>query len=272
MQHELTCSEIANDKPFSLLAGPCVVESRDNVFEIATSLKKSCEQLGINFIFKASIEKANRTSHASFSGLGREKALAILAEVKDVLDVPVITDVHDESMIDMVSEVVDYLQIPAFLCRQTSLVQHAANTMLPINIKKGQFLSPHDMRHVLDKALATGNNDIMLCERGSCFGYNNLVVDFRSLDIMKSYGYPVVFDATHSVQLPGAGDGVTKGDRRFAPKLARASLTFGIAALFMETHPEPDKALSDGPNSIVLSDMHNHLVEFCQLDRFAKAR
>lgn len=269
-QHIIQPYGIGNEAPFTLISGPCVVESRDLVYEVATTLQALCRELGINYIFKASVEKANRTSVHSFTGLGREKALNILADVKQDLGVPVITDVHDQAMIDLVAPVVDFLQIPAFLCRQTSLVQYAAATQLPVNIKKGQFLSPKDMQHVLTKALATGNRNIMLCERGSCFGYNNLVVDFRGLAIMKSMGYPVVFDATHSVQLPGAGDGKSQGERVFAPILAKASLSVGIAAVFMETHPKPEVALSDGPNSIRLADMKQHLESFYALDALVK--
>ncbi len=269
-QHVIQPYGISNEAPFTLISGPCVVESRDLVYEVATTLQAMCRELGINYVFKASVEKANRTSVNSFTGLGREKALNILADVKQDLGVPVITDVHDQAMIDLVAPVVDFLQIPAFLCRQTSLVQHAAATQLPVNIKKGQFLSPKDMQHVLTKALATGNRNIMLCERGSCFGYNNLVVDFRGLAIMKSMGFPVVFDATHSVQLPGAGDGKSQGERVYAPILAKASLSVGIAAVFMETHPKPEVALSDGPNSIRLADMKQHLESFYELDALVK--
>lgn len=269
-QHVIQPYGISNEAPFTLISGPCVVESRDLVYEVATTLQAMCRELGINYVFKASVEKANRTSVNSFTGLGREKALNILADVKQDLGVPVITDVHDQAMIDLVAPVVDFLQIPAFLCRQTNLVQHAAATQLPVNIKKGQFLSPKDMQHVLTKALATGNRNIMLCERGSCFGYNNLVVDFRGLAIMKSMGFPVVFDATHSVQLPGAGDGKSQGERVYAPILAKASLSVGIAAVFMETHPKPEVALSDGPNSIRLADMKQHLESFYELDALVK--
>ncbi len=270
VQHTLQPYGIGNEQPFTLIAGPCVVESADNVYEIASHLQALCRSLGINYIFKASVEKANRTSHRSFVGVGREKALDILANVKKDLGVKIITDVHDIAMVNMVEPVVDFLQIPAFLCRQTELLQHAAATMLPVNIKKGQFLAPKDMRHVLDKVLTVGNENILLCERGSCFGYNNLVVDFRGLAIMKSFGYPVVFDATHSVQLPGAGDGRSQGEREYAPMLAKASLTMGIAAIFMETHPNPDKALSDGPNSIPLHEMKAHLQSFSAVDRLVK--
>lgn len=269
-QHHITSYNISNTCPFTLISGPCVVESESCVYETAEHLKKICADLGVPLIFKASIEKANRTSSKSFTGLGRREALNILANVRKDLGLPVITDVHDVGMVELVAPEVDFLQIPAFLCRQTALVQAAAATKLPVNIKKGQFLSPNDMRFVLEKAYEVGNNDIMLCERGSCFGYNNLVVDYRGMAIMKSFGAPVVFDATHSVQLPGAGDGCSQGERIYAPMLASASLTLGIAALFMETHPDPSKALSDGPNSIPLREMQKHLSSFCQIDKLIK--
>ena len=238
-----------------LIAGPCVIESEKLCLQVAASLKKTCAALGIFYVFKASFDKANRTSGKSFRGIGLETGLEILAKVRHEFDVPVLTDIHSESHAAPVGEVVDILQIPAFLCRQTDLIEAAAATGQIVNIKKGQFLSPREMTQVVDKARAAGAKKILLTERGTTFGYNNLVADMRSIPIMKSTGCPVVFDATHSVQLPGGGGDKSSGQREFAPVLARAALAVGANGLFIETHPHPDKALSDGPNMIPLSEM-----------------
>ena len=241
--------------PFFLIAGPCVVESEQLTLDIAGFLKEETAKLNIPFIFKASYDKANRTTLHSFRGLGVETGLRILDTVKTQIGVKVLTDIHEDSPLNEVAAVVDMIQTPAFLCRQTNFIQRAASLGLPINIKKGQFLAPWEMKHVADKALATGNQQVMVCERGVSFGYGNLVTDMRSLVIMRETGCPVVFDATHSVQQPGAMDGKTGGQREFIPVLARAAMATGIAGLFMETHPDPDQALSDGPNSWPLARM-----------------
>lgn len=270
MQRLIEKYAIGNERPFTLIAGPCVVESEAVVFECAEEITRISESLGIAVIFKASLDKANRTSDAGFRGIGFERALSILADVKSRYGCPVITDVHDCGMVQPVAEVVDFLQIPAFLCRQTDLIHAAAQTGLPVNIKKGQFMAPGDMRFVLEKAVNTGNQNILLCERGTTFGYHNLVVDFRGLAQMKSFGHPVVFDATHSVQLPGGGNGQSAGQREYATVLARCALTVGIAAIFAETHPNPDQALSDGPNSIPLAELAATVAEWVEIDRVAK--
>ncbi|MBT4885036.1 MAG: 3-deoxy-8-phosphooctulonate synthase [Legionellales bacterium] len=242
-----------------IIAGPCVVESEAITMQIAEKLKEVTTSLGVNFIFKASIDKANRTSVDSFRGLGYDMGLEVLAKVKRELGVPILTDIHTPESVNSIAEVVDVLQIPAFLCRQTDLVVNAAATMLPLNIKKGQFLSPWDMKNVLDKAYSVGNKNIMLTERGTTFGYNNLVVDMRSLAIMQNLGAPVIFDMTHSVQLPGAGGSKSSGQREFIPTLSRAAVAAGIDGLFFETHPNPANALSDGPNSIPLHKARDQL-------------
>jgi len=245
----------ARQKPFFLLAGPCVVESEALVLETAGTLKMITDELNIPFVFKASFDKANRSSHESFRGPGVEVGLRALAAVREQIDVPVVTDVHDDSPLDEVADVVDVLQTPAFLCRQTNFIQAVASLGKPVNIKKGQFLAPWDMQHVVAKAKATGNEHIMVCERGVSFGYNNLVSDMRSLVIMGETGCPVVYDATHSVQLPGGQGASSGGQREFIPPLARAAVAVGVQGVFMETHPDPDNALSDGPNSWPLSQM-----------------
>lgn len=270
MQNTIDMFGIGNDRPLTVIAGPCVVESEEVVFECAEEIRRISDELGINVIFKASLDKANRTSDAGFRGIGFKQALSILANVKSRYELPVITDVHHCEMVQEVSEVVDFLQIPAFLCRQTDLIRAACQTGLPVNIKKGQFLAPGDMRFVLEKALNTGNKNILLCERGTTFGYHNLVVDFRGLSQMRSFGYPIVFDATHSVQLPGGGDGKSSGQREYANVLARCALTIGIAAIFAETHPNPDKALSDGANSIPLSELFFYVKQWMKVDQLAK--
>lgn len=270
MQHALELYPISNTKPLSIIAGPCVVENESTVMQCAKEIRRISDQLGVNMIFKASLDKANRTSDDGFRGVGVKSALEILEKVKQTYSLPIITDVHDCDMVKLVAKTVDFLQIPAFLCRQTDLIRTAAATGLPVNIKKGQFLAPGDMQYVLEKALNTGNKNIMLCERGSSFGYHNLVVDFRGLSIMRDMGYPVVFDATHSVQLPGGGKGQSSGQREYAHVLARAALTVGIAAIFCETHPNPDQALSDGPNSIPLQELEGYIKQWMELDQLAK--
>jgi 2-dehydro-3-deoxyphosphooctonate aldolase (KDO 8-P synthase) len=245
--------------PFFLIAGPCVIESEEMALETAGILKEMCLELEIPFIYKSSFDKANRSSLNSFRGLGVERGLQILEKVKKEINVPILTDVHEDTPLVEVSSVVDVLQTPAFLCRQTNFIQKVASMQKPVNIKKGQFLSPWEMKHVVEKAKATGNESIMVCERGVSFGYNNLVSDMRSLAIMRDTGCPVVFDATHSVQLPGGNNGTSGGQREFVPVLARAAIAVGIAGLFIETHPNPDKALSDGPNSWPLHKMKSLL-------------
>jgi len=262
--------EVGLDKPLFLIAGPCVVESLQLQIDTAGTLKEITSRLGIPFIFKSSYDKANRTSAASFRGLGVDEGLRILAEVRRQLQVPVLTDVHEYTPLDEVASVVDVLQTPAFLCRQTDFIQNVAKAGKPVNVKKGKFLSPWEMKHVSDKALATGNTQIMVCERGASFGYNNLVSDMRSLAVMRETGCPVVFDATHSVQLPGGAGGKSGGQREFVPVLSRAAVAVGIAGIFMETHPDPDKALSDGPNAWPLGQMAALLETLIELDRVTK--
>ncbi|HEX5961453.1 MAG TPA: 3-deoxy-8-phosphooctulonate synthase [Rhodanobacteraceae bacterium] len=262
--------EIGLDRPFFLIAGPCVVESEALQLDAAGQLKEITGRLGIPFIFKSSFDKANRTSGKSFRGLGMEEGLRILGEVKKQIGVPVLTDVHEYTPFDEVAAVVDVLQTPAFLCRQTDFIQKVARVGKPVNIKKGQFLSPWDMKNVVEKARAVGNGRIMVCERGASFGYNNLVSDMRSLAVMRGTGCPVVFDATHSVQLPGGQGTQSGGQREFVPVLARAAVAVGVAGVFMETHPDPDKALSDGPNAWPLGKMEALLETLMQLDAVAK--
>jgi 2-dehydro-3-deoxyphosphooctonate aldolase (KDO 8-P synthase) len=266
--------EAGLDRPLFLIAGPCVVESLGLALDTAGTLKEICATLGVPFIYKSSYDKANRSSSKSFRGLGREKGLGILAEVKRQIGVPVLTDVHDIPEIADVSAVADVLQTPAFLCRQTDFIQAVAASGRPVNIKKGQFLAPGDMKNVVDKAReANGGADtLMVCERGASFGYNNLVSDMRSLAIMRETGCPVVFDATHSVQLPGGQGTSSGGQREFVPVLARAAVAAGVAGLFMETHPDPAKALSDGPNAWPLARMQALLGTLAELDRLVKRR
>jgi len=260
------------DHPFFLMAGPCVIESEAMALDTAHLLKEMTDRLGIPFIYKSSFDKANRSSHKSFRGLGIEEGLRILSKVKSSLNVPIVTDVHEDTPLNEVSAVVDVLQTPAFLCRQTNFIQRVAAQGLPVNIKKGQFLSPHEMRNVVEKARAVGNNQIMVCERGVSFGYNNLVVDMRSLAIMRESGAPVVFDATHSVQLPGGQGDASGGQREYIPTLARAAMAVGISGIFMETHPDPDKALSDGPNAWPLNQMEHLLMTLQAIDSLVKAQ
>ncbi|MCZ6525996.1 MAG: 3-deoxy-8-phosphooctulonate synthase [Gammaproteobacteria bacterium] len=263
--------EAGEDKPFFLIAGPCVIESEQLVMDTAGELKQITAELGIPFIFKSSFDKANRSSHESYRGPGFEQGLTILSKVKQSIGVPVLTDVHDDTPLDEVAEVVDVLQTPAFLCRQTNFIQKVASQGLPVNIKKGQFLAPWDMQSVVNKARATGNDKIMVCERGASFGYNYLVTDMRSLVIMRETACPVVFDATHSVQLPGGLGNKSDGQRQFIPALARAAVAVGVAGLFMETHPEPDKALSDGPNAWPLGQIRELLQTLKSIDAQVKA-
>jgi len=264
--------EIGLNKPFVLIAGPCVIESEQLVLDTAGKLKEITNELKIPFIFKASFDKANRTSSKSFRGLGLEKGLQILQLVKQQVKVPVLTDVHESTPLDEVAEVVDVLQTAAFLCRQTDYMQRVAAAGKPVNIKKGQFLAPWDMQNVVDKMRAAGNENLMVCERGVSFGYNKLVVDMRSLVIMRETGCPVIFDATHSVQEPGGLGKATGGQREFVPALARAAIATGVAGIFLETHPDPDKALSDGPNMLPLNKMQNLLEVLQQIDRDVKAQ
>lgn len=261
----------SNTAPLSIIAGPCAIEGRQQTVEAAAALKEIFLQAGVPLIFKSSFDKANRSSGASYRGVGMTEGLSILAEVRERYEVPVITDIHSPEQAIPVAEAVDMLQIPAFLCRQTDLLLAAAATGKPVNIKKGQFLSPWEMRHVLAKARSTGNERICLCERGSSFGYNNLVVDMRGLEIMKTTGHPVIFDATHSVQLPGAGDGKSGGQREFVAPLARAAVAVGVAGLFLETHPDPDVAPCDGPNMLPFTALPSLLATLKDLDRIAKA-
>ena len=261
------------NRPLFLIAGPCVVESRELAFDTAGTLKELCAGLGVPFIYKSSYDKANRSSIKSFRGLGMEKGLQILDEVRTKLKVPVLTDVHEREEISAVCEAVDVLQTPAFLCRQTDFISAVAAAGKPVNIKKGQFLAPQDMKNVVDKARAASNADnIMVCERGVSFGYNNLVSDMRSLMVMRETGCPVVFDATHSVQLPGGQGTSSGGQREFVPVLARAAVASGVAGLFMETHPTPEKALSDGPNAWPLKHMKGLLETLKELDALVKRR
>jgi len=268
--------DVGLDRPFFLIAGPCVIESEQLQMDVAGQLKELTASLGIPFIFKSSFDKANRSSGTSFRGPGMDKGLDILAKVKRELGVPVLTDIHDESQIEQVAASVDVLQTPAFLCRQTDFIRAVAQSGKPVNIKKGQFLAPHDMKNVADKARAAAKEKglsedlFMVCERGASFGYNNLVSDMRSLAIMRETGCPVVFDATHSVQLPGGQGTSSGGQREFVPVLARAAVAVGVSGLFMETHPNPAQALSDGPNAVPLAKMKALLETLVELDRITK--
>jgi len=269
---KLAGREVGAATPLFLIAGPCVIESRELLEQVAGRMQEICRKLGITYVFKASFDKANRSSARSFRGPGLESGLAALEHVRRRFDMPVLTDVHEDTPVAEVAAVVDVLQTPAFLCRQTNFIQNVARAGRPVNIKKGQFLSPWEMSQVVDKARATGNADIMVCERGFSFGYNNLVADMRSLAVMRGTGCPVVFDATHSVQLPGAQGHASGGQREFIPVLARAAVAAGISGLFMETHPEPDKALSDGPNAWPLARMESLLTTLVELDGIVKSK
>jgi 2-dehydro-3-deoxyphosphooctonate aldolase (KDO 8-P synthase) len=258
------------EHPFFLIAGPCVIESEQLAIDTSAQLQAICQRLAIPFVYKSSFDKANRSSGESFRGPGVDEGLRILAEVKRQVGVPVLTDVHEDTDVEAVAAVVDVLQTPAFLCRQTNFIHRVAAAGLPVNIKKGQFLSPWDMKNVVDKARATGNPQIMVCERGASFGYNNLVSDMRSLAVMRDTGCPVVFDATHSVQLPGGQGTTSGGQREFVPVLARAAVAVGVSGIFMETHPDPDRALSDGPNAWPLDHIEHLLSTLKELDAVAK--
>jgi len=262
--------EAGLDKPLFLIAGPCVIESQQMAFDTAGRLKEICGDLGVPFIYKSSYDKANRSSRSSYRGPGVEEGLRILGEVRAQLDVPVLTDVHEDTPLNEVADVVDVMQTPAFLCRQTNFIVNVAAAGKPVNIKKGQFLSPWEMGNVVDKAKSTGNEQIMVCERGFTFGYNNLISDMRSLAVMRSTNSPVVFDATHSVQLPGGKGNASGGQREFVPVLARAAVAAGISGLFMETHPNPEEALSDGPNAWPLHKMASLLEVLRDLDATVK--
>jgi len=268
---ELCGYKVGLDQPFFLLAGPCVIETEALALSTAETLKGISERLGIPFVYKSSFDKANRSSINSFRGLGMEEGLRILQKVKDELGVPVVTDVHEDTPIDEVADVVDVLQTPAFLCRQTNFILKVASAGKPVNIKKGQFMAPWDMKNVVDKALTTGNQQIMVCDRGVSFGYNNLVSDMRALAVMRDTGCPVVFDATHSVQLPGGQGTSSGGQREHVPVLARAAVAAGISGLFMETHPNPEQALSDGPNAWPLAKLESLLARLRDIDQLVKS-
>jgi 2-dehydro-3-deoxyphosphooctonate aldolase (KDO 8-P synthase) len=263
---------IGNDLPFVLFAGPCAMESREHALEMSQALKEVTEKLGVGLIYKSSFDKANRTSGSSPRGIGLDAALPIFAEVKEVTGLPVLTDVHSPDNCAAVADVIDVLQIPAFLCRQTDLLLAAAATGRAINVKKGQFLAPWDMANVATKITEAGNDKVMLCERGASFGYNTLVSDMRSLPIMAQTGHPVVFDATHSVQQPGGQGATTGGQREFVPVMARAAISIGVAAVFMEVHQDPDNAPSDGPNMVRLEQLPDILEQLVAFDRLGKAR
>lgn len=264
--------EIANDKPLTLIAGPCALESRSHALEMAQALKEITGKLGVGFIYKTSFDKANRSSSNSSRGMGIDLALPIFAEVREKVGVPVLTDVHEREQCAVVAQAVDVLQIPAFLCRQTDLLVAAAETGKVVNVKKGQFLAPWDMKHVVEKVTSAGNPNVLATERGVSFGYNTLVSDMRALPVLKDIGCPLVFDATHSVQQPGGQGATSGGQREMVPVLARAAVAIGVAAVFMETHQDPDKAPSDGPNMVKLKDLPGLLAELMDFDRLAKRK
>ena len=264
--------EIGNNKPLSIIAGPCALESRDHALEMASALKEIMAKAGVGFVYKTSFDKANRTSANSVRGLGIELALPIFAEIRESIGVPVLTDVHEREQCAAIAEAVDVLQIPAFLCRQTDLLVAAAETGRVVNVKKGQFLAPWDMKNVVAKVTGAGNPNVLVTERGVSFGYNTLVSDMRALPILASLGAPVVFDATHSVQQPGGQGTSSGGERDMVPVLARAAVAIGVAAVFMETHQDPDSAPSDGPNMLKLKDLPDLLAELVEIDRIAKRR
>ena len=268
--HGKSIGQVDNQAPLFCIAGPCAIEGRAQALEVAAALKEIFARAGIPFVYKSSFDKANRSSGASFRGVGMSEGLSILADVQEKVEVPVLTDVHLPEQAKPVAEVVDVLQTPAFLCRQTDLIEAVAATGKPVNIKKGQFLAPWEMENVLKKAKATGNERICLCERGTSFGYGNLVVDMRGLEIMKQTGAPIIFDATHSVQLPGSLGSCSGGQREFVSVLARAAVAVGVAGIFMEVHPDPDKAPCDGPNMLALKDLPNLLAELKAFDQLAK--
>jgi 2-dehydro-3-deoxyphosphooctonate aldolase (KDO 8-P synthase) len=262
--------EVGLDRPLFLIAGPCVIESEQLALDTAGQLKEMTSELGIPFIYKSSFDKANRSSADSFRGPGMEEGIYILEKVRKQIGIPVLTDVHEDTPLNEVASVVDVLQTPALLCRQTDFIQKVASQKRPVNLKKGQFLAPADMQQVVAKARAVGNEQLMVCERGTTFGYNNLVSDMRSLAILRETGCPVVFDATHSVQLPGGEGSSSGGEREYVPLLARAAVAAGISGIFMETHPDPDRAPCDGPNSWPLTSMRELLEMLCELDRVVK--
>jgi 2-dehydro-3-deoxyphosphooctonate aldolase (KDO 8-P synthase) len=268
---KLAGKQVGNNQPLLLIAGPCVIESRDLVEHVAGHMIELSARLGVNYVFKASFDKANRSSGKSFRGPGMDAGLAILEGVRKKFGVPVLTDVHEDTPFSEVAAVVDVLQTPAFLCRQTNFIQAVASAGKPVNIKKGQFLSPWEMQNVVDKARATGNQDIMVCERGFTFGYNNLVADMRSLAVMRGTGCPVIFDATHSVQQPGGKGASSGGEREFVPVLARAAVAVGVAGVFIETHPDPDQAPSDGPNMVPLREFESLVKTLMRFDALAKS-
>ncbi|MBI2118060.1 MAG: 3-deoxy-8-phosphooctulonate synthase [Elusimicrobia bacterium] len=267
---KLNSLEISNHLPLALIAGPCIMESKKHLWDVARFLKFLASQLNIPLIFKCSYDKANRSSQTSYRGLGLEKGLHLLAEIKEHFSLPILTDVHLPEQAQRAAQVADILQIPAFLCRQTDLIQACAQTGKIVNVKKGQFISPWEMENIIEKIESFGNHKILLTERGTSFGYNNLVVDMRGLEIMKRFGYPVVFDATHSVQLPGGNKKSSGGQREFVEPLARAATAIGVAAIFMEVHPNPDQALSDGPNSVQLSQLKKYLKAIIAIDQLIK--
>jgi len=262
--------EIGGNNPIVLIAGPCVIESEDQVRKTVKGLKEITKEINIPFIFKSSYDKANRTSIKSYRGPGLKKGLEILEKIKGEFNIPLLIDVHQIEEVESVSGVADILQVPAFLCRQTDFIISIARTGKPINVKKGQFLAPWDMKNVIEKIESTGNKRILLTERGSCFGYNNLVVDMKSLPVMRSFGYPVIFDATHSVQKPGGRGTITGGEREYVPFLAQAAVATGIDGLFLEVHPEPERALSDGPNMMKLSQVKELLEKLIRIDKIVK--
>jgi len=274
MQFEVAVGTVtfAASRPLALIAGPCIIESRDSALRHAERLRDLCRRLAVPYVFKSSFDKANRTSREGYRGPGLEAGLAILAEVRREVGVPVLTDVHEAGQVGAVAAVVDVLQTPAFLCRQTDFITAVAAAGKPVNVKKGQFLSPWEMEHVIAKATAGGNRQVLVTERGTSFGYNNLVADMRALVIMRRFGYPIVFDATHSAQLPGAAGGASGGQREFVPALARAAVAVGVAGVFMEVHEDPDRAKSDGPNSVRLDELPVLLASLVALDRIAKER
>lgn len=270
MNLDILDDHISNDSEFILIAGPCVIETEENVLHVAGELKKIAERINVDLIFKSSFDKANRSSIDSYRGPGIERGLEILQRVKDEFNLPVLTDFHTPGQADYVAEVVDVLQVPAFLSRQTDVLLSAGQTGLPIHIKKGQFISPEGMKNVAAKVASTNNEQVLLCERGSMFGYNNLVVDMRNLEIMKELGMPVIFDATHSVQRPGSGGDKSGGDRQFAPPLARAALSVGIAGVFAEVHPDPPSAKCDAATQLPLNEFESHLKQWKQIDSIIK--
>jgi 2-dehydro-3-deoxyphosphooctonate aldolase (KDO 8-P synthase) len=263
-------TKLGGENPLFIIAGPCVIESEDIVFSTAKRLKEISRAIGLPILFKSSYDKANRTSLSSFRGPGLEKGLEILSHVKSKFDIPVISDIHSIEQIKPASEVLDVLQIPAFLCRQTDLILTASQTGKPVNVKKGQFLAPSDMKNIIEKFISTGNQNVFITERGTSFGYNNLVVDFRSIPIMRSFGYPVIFDVTHSLQRPGGQGSCSGGQREFAEPLAKAAVAIGADGLFMEVHPDPEKALCDGPNMIRLDDVEGLLTKLKAVNALIK--